>query len=109
MKKSIFLSVFALSLGFVAITGCGEDPNKPKTRDERIAAVEESIRSNPEWLNDIKKKAEDRKVPLDTMIHLDALFMVGNEDGAKAAADAAPAAPAAGDKPAETPAPAAAH
>jgi hypothetical protein len=106
MKKSIFLTVFTLSLGLLSIAGCGEDPNKPKTREERIAEFEQKMRDTPEWLSDIKKKAEDRKVPLDTMIHLDAVFMVGAEDGIKP--EAVPA--AATDKPADpaaTPTPAA--
>ena len=113
MKKSIFLSVFTLALGCATLTSCGTDPNKPKTREERIAEYEEKMRSTPEWLADIKRKAEERKTPLDSMIHKDAVFMVEGEDGVRKDEPAAPApataetpAPAAGEKPA-APAPAA--
>lgn len=109
MKKSIFLSAAALVMGFTALTGCGEDPNRPKTREERIAATQEGIRNSPEWLDAIKKKAEDRKVPLDTMILRDAIWMADEEDGKHKEAAPAPAPDAPAPAPAadaKTPAPA---
>jgi hypothetical protein len=104
MKKSIFLSVFTLALGFATLTGCGTDPNKPKTREERIAETQEAIRNSPDWLNAVKAKAEMNKIPLDSMILKDAVWMVDDQDGLHKE-PAAPA-PAPGDKPAEAPAPA---
>jgi hypothetical protein len=103
MKKSIFFSVFTLAFGFATLTGCGDDPNKPKTREERIAEIQENIRNTPDWLNSVKAKAEANKEQLDSMILKDAMWMVDDQDGLHKE-PAAPA-PAAGDKPAEAPAP----
>jgi hypothetical protein len=113
MKKSFFLAAFTLCIGsFITFTGCS-DPNAPKTTQERISEIEDQIRNSPEWLNQVKKKAEDNKVPLDTMIRKDATWMVDDQDG-KHVPEAAPAAPApeaakpAGEA-APAPAPAAGH
>ena len=102
MKKSIFLSAFALTVGLVAMTGCGgsTDPNQPKTREERVADIESQIRASEEWLQKVKQKAEDNHVPLDTMIFKDASWMVDDQDG-KHKPENAPAADA--PKPADAP------
>jgi hypothetical protein len=104
MKKSIFLTVAALVMGFTAFTGCtSNNADAPKTREERIAATQEAIKNSPEWLETVKKKAEERHLPLDSMILRDAIWMADEEDGKhkEVPAPAAPAADAA--KPAADP------
>ena len=45
----------------------------------KIKNYEESIRRTPEWLADVKKKALERNIPLDTMIRKDAEYLVEQE------------------------------
>jgi hypothetical protein len=47
-------------------------------RAERIAEFEAQIRANREWLQNVRMKAKENNVPLDTMIRRDAIFMVDN-------------------------------
>lgn len=52
-----------------------------KSYEERIKEIEESIRKNADWMNSITQKAKDRKIPVDSMIKLDAAWMVDEQDG----------------------------
>ena len=45
-------------------------------KKERLGYYEKLIRNNKEWMNDVEKKALDRNIPLDSMITLDALYMI---------------------------------
>lgn len=51
------------------------DPNSLEYKIERII---NDINANPEWLNDIKKKAEQRGVSLETQMRNDAIWMINN-------------------------------
>jgi hypothetical protein len=37
------------------------------------------MRNNPDWLNDVEKKAKSRNLSIDEMIHLDAQYMVDQD------------------------------
>ncbi|MEO8085813.1 MAG: hypothetical protein ABI763_03280 [Bacteroidota bacterium] len=50
--------------------------------DNTVAAYEKMIRNNPEWLEAVKQKAADRKIPLEQMIKSDAEWMA-EQDRAK--------------------------
>ena len=52
-----------------------------KTREERIKEIEDGIRKSADWMNSITQKAKDRKIPVDSMIKLDATWMVDEQDG----------------------------
>jgi len=47
-----------------------------KDRQSRIAEFVRSIKNSPDWLEQIKQKAILKKIPLDSMILLDAIYMV---------------------------------
>jgi hypothetical protein len=53
------------------------------TAQSRIRYFEEKIRSNPEWMKLIRRKAMEQKVDPEEMIRRDALFMVNEELKAK--------------------------
>jgi hypothetical protein len=40
-----------------------------------IRAYEAKIRKDPAWMMTMKAKAETQKIPLDSMIHLDAMYL----------------------------------
>jgi hypothetical protein len=48
-------------------------------REEKINGYIEAMRSSPEWLEGIRLKALEKNVPLDSMLRLDAIYMVENE------------------------------
>lgn len=47
-----------------------------KTRELKIEEYIQTIKNTPEWLEKVKKKAIQRNIPLDSMILLDAIWMV---------------------------------
>ncbi|MBN1200103.1 MAG: hypothetical protein JXA23_12170 [Bacteroidales bacterium] len=47
--------------------------------EKRVREFEQLIRANPKWLEQVKLKAEQRNVSLDSMIRLDALYMTERE------------------------------
>ena len=52
-----------------------------KTYEERVKEFEDGIRKNPDWMNSTTQKAKARKIPVDSMIKLDAAWMVDEQDG----------------------------
>lgn len=40
-----------------------------------VNIIKENIKNTPEWMNDIKKKASERKISVDEMINLDAIYI----------------------------------
>lgn len=48
-------------------------------RKSKIEKYIFAIKNSPEWLNEVKKKSIKRNIPLDSMILLDAGWMVDNE------------------------------
>ncbi len=77
MKNTVSALLLLLSLSFVACN----NPEKPKTRDERIQEIVEKINNSPEWKSEVSKKAGERNLPLDTAIYYDAVWTVEDLDG----------------------------
>lgn len=48
------------------------------SREADIRFVMQSIYGTPEWLEDVKKKAQEKNIPLDSMVLLDAIWVVDN-------------------------------
>ena len=57
------------------------DSVSKKSYDERVKEMIEGIRNNPEWFAAVKKKAEERKISLDSMLLMDARWMIDEQDG----------------------------
>lgn len=49
------------------------------SRQEKINKYIETIKNSPEWLEKVKEKATAKKIPLDSMILLDAIWMTDNK------------------------------
>ena len=49
------------------------------TREEKINGYINAIKSSPEWLENIRIKAAEQNIPLDSMVRLDAIYMVKTE------------------------------
>lgn len=47
-----------------------------RDRQSRIAEFVQAIKNSPEWLGQVKEKAKIKNIPLDSMILLDAIYMV---------------------------------
>lgn len=48
----------------------------PKDRKSRIEEFVQAIKNSPDWLEQVKEKAKIKNIPLDSMILLDAIYMV---------------------------------
>lgn len=48
----------------------------PKDRQSRIAEFVQAIKNSPDWLEKVKEKAKTKNIPLDSMILLDAIYMI---------------------------------
>ncbi|HMM12648.1 MAG TPA: hypothetical protein PKE03_11195 [Bacteroidales bacterium] len=55
-----------------------QHPERYTSRDDRIAITMMAIRNTPHWLAEVEKKAHERKLPLETLIRLDAEWIVDN-------------------------------
>ncbi len=55
-----------------------QHPERYSSRDDRIAITMMAIRSTPDWLAAVKQKANERNVELETMIRMDAEWIVDN-------------------------------
>lgn len=53
--------------------------NSLDEREKKIQGYIQSIKDNPEWLENVRKKALDKKISLDSMILLDAIYMVDTQ------------------------------
>lgn len=102
MKKQLVLSLFTAAA--ITFTACNNnEPAKaaepaaeaPKTYEERVQEIESKIRNTPDWLALVDKKAKERNMSLDSMIHMDAVWTVDEADGKHK--NLPPAAPAAAD------------
>lgn len=57
-----------------------QHPEKYSGRDDQIAITMMAIRNSPEWLAAVKQKATDRNIDLETMIRMDAEWIVDNAE-----------------------------
>jgi len=80
----VFSIVFA-STGFWACNDAKDDDGNEvkieKSVEERVKDAEAAIRNNPEWLAAVEKKAKEKNISLDSMIHIDASWLVDEQDG----------------------------
>ena len=53
---------------------------KKGTKNEKVQKRISEIKANPEWLKIMEVKAKERRVPVDTVINDDALWMVQEEE-----------------------------
>lgn len=60
----------------------GTEVKIEKTFEERVAEVEAQIRSTPEWLRSVAQKAAEKNIPVDSMIRMDAAWLVQEGSGA---------------------------
>jgi seryl-tRNA synthetase len=79
----LFFSVL-LTTAFLILFSCNDAAvaeNKVKTFEERFKELEAGIRNNADWLASIDKKAKERNIPLDSMLKLDIIWMIDEQDG----------------------------
>lgn len=57
------------------------DTTNKKPYEERLKEIIASIKSNAEWMATITKKAKDQKISVDSMMVLDAKWMIDEQDG----------------------------
>jgi hypothetical protein len=50
-----------------------------KTREEQIAEMIEGMKKNPEWMQALQQKAIDWKKPLDSVMYIDAAWMIDQQ------------------------------
>jgi hypothetical protein len=102
MKKKLMFSVLPLMF-LLVFTGCKDAKDEAeaevkieKTYEERVKEVETSIRNSAEWMASVEKKAKEKNIPLDSMIALDARWLVDEQDGKHKDPGTTAVAPAAG-------------
>ncbi|MBK8151664.1 MAG: hypothetical protein IPK61_00420 [Saprospiraceae bacterium] len=52
------------------------DKSMREIREEKIRSMMHTIRSDEKWLSHVREKAIERGIPLDSMIYLDAEYMI---------------------------------
>ena len=63
-------------------TPTAQTANAPKrTREQRIAAMEEKIRNDNDWMTVINEHAANKGITIEQAIHYDAVWMIDGEDG----------------------------
>jgi hypothetical protein len=65
--------------GFIDDTYHSLIGKKETVFNQSVRDYEKAIRDNPEWLELVKQKAIRKNIPLDSMIRLDAIYMVENQ------------------------------
>lgn len=86
MKKHFWaVLMLMVSVSFFSCSDVQDDETDEvkieKTYEERVNEIRESIRKNPEWLANIEKKAKEQNISVDSMILLDARWLVDDQDG----------------------------
>lgn len=83
-KQQIFIDDFVLA----EVSGSQiEKNNGPAIKSEaeirsyndKIAGLISAIKADSKWLHDVEKKAKDKNIPLDSMLRLDAMWMIEHE------------------------------
>ena len=65
--------------GFIENVYALYDPNNKLELEEKIASFVNKIKKDPIWIKNIEIKAKERRISLDSMIYLDARFLVEQE------------------------------
>lgn len=55
------------------------NPENVKSRDEKIQIMIENMKKDPKWLHSIELKAREKNISLDSMLILDAIWMIENK------------------------------
>lgn len=77
MKK---YSLIFIALISILVISCKSEP-KVKTVEERVAELVEKMKTTPEWMAELERKALEQGVLVDSIIAKDALWMIQKEDG----------------------------
>lgn len=56
-----------------------------KANDERITSIISAIKADNKWMKEVARKAKEKKIPLDSMLMLDAEWVIGQEGNNQAA------------------------
>jgi hypothetical protein len=67
--------------GFVDM--CYETFCKPNPQKEKLQKMKSTIRSTPEWFDEVAKKAQEHNIPVDSMLTLDAIYMLEKNNKAE--------------------------
>ncbi len=86
MKKQFWaVLLLMVSVSFFSCSDVQDDETDEvkieKTYEERVNEIREAIRKNPEWLANIEKKAKEQNISVDSMMLLDARWLVDDQDG----------------------------
>ena len=77
MKKYSLIFIALLS---ILVISCKSEP-KVKTVEERVAELVEKMKTTPEWMAELERKALEQGVLVDSIMAKDAMWMVQKEDG----------------------------
>lgn len=96
MKYRLILFATSLLIGFSSCKDVkdqeeGTEVKIEKTYEERVQEIVGQIKGNPQWLADVEKKAKEKNISLDSMILVDARWLVDEQDGKHSAAATQPA------------------
>ena len=59
---------------------CLFDPHPETAIEKKIKKYENMIRTNKDWFTSIQKKAFDQNIPVDSMLRMDAIWMVKQDE-----------------------------
>jgi hypothetical protein len=81
MKNSntltLFRIIFIFSLTFVL--SCKPKSVQGSSKEEKIAEIIENMKKSPEWMQALQQKAMDWGKPLDSVMYIDAVWMIDQE------------------------------
>ncbi len=87
MKRQ-FLYLLVIGTALLNFTACDDVQDKEedevkieKSYEDRVKEAREAITKSPQWMADEEKKAKERGISVDSMIMLDARWMVDEQDG----------------------------
>jgi hypothetical protein len=75
--KTLYSILFSAMIIF--IFSCKSETPTEKTREEQIAEMIEGMKKNPEWMQALQQKAIDWKKPLDSVMYIDAVWMIDQQ------------------------------
>jgi len=75
--KNLYPTLFIAMIIFVF--SCKSDTPAEKTREQQISEMIEGMKKNPEWMQALQQKAIDWKKPLDSVMYIDAAWMIDQQ------------------------------
>ena len=77
MNKISLTFLLIMFLIFVFAISCkSETAPSEKTKEEKIAEIIEGMKKNPEWMQALQQKSIDWGKPLDSVMYIDAVWMI---------------------------------